>query len=255
MHERNCFLTLTYSDDNLKSPKLQYADFQNFMKKIRKLSNTPIGVFVTGEYGEKNKRPHWHCIIFGWAPSDLEYRRRNERGDRIYGSETIDRLWGKNDPELRPSELGSVSFNSASYCARYAAKKLVHGWDGTHEFNPISKKSSKHAIGKKWIETYWPDVFTHGYVVTPEGMKAPIPRYYEKWFQKHHFEKWLKYQLEIKLKKIGAIEEKVKEEDEEFFGHAWKRAAEGRSNSLTKNEIRQTLAEEKFKRLQSYLKL
>ena len=64
MHEENSFVTLTYSDEHLKNPKLQYSDFQKFMKRLRFVNNDrKIGVFVTGEYGEKNKRPHWHAIF------------------------------------------------------------------------------------------------------------------------------------------------------------------------------------------------
>ena len=35
LHRDNCFLTLTYSDDKLRSPSLQYKDFQGFMKRLR----------------------------------------------------------------------------------------------------------------------------------------------------------------------------------------------------------------------------
>ena len=71
------------------------------------------------------------------------------------------------------TELGSVTFESAGYCARYSAKKLVHGKDDEHDFNPISKKSSKHAIGKTWLEKFWPDVFNHGHLVLPNGHHLP----------------------------------------------------------------------------------
>lgn len=185
MHEDNCFITLTYSDKHLKSPKLDYRDFQLFVKKLRNHvaessidENKKIGVFVSGEYGDKEKRPHWHAIIFGWSPHDIKYLRTNEQGDKIYTSDTLDDLWAKNDKSKKPNEIGDVTIKSAGYVARYATKKLIHGKDGTHEFNPISKRSSKHAIGKKWIEKYWPDVFNDGYV-EHQGIRMSVPRYYE----------------------------------------------------------------------------
>jgi len=112
------------------------------MKKLRKLQNDPIGCFVTGEYGEKNKRPHWHAILFNYSPGDMEYHSSNERGDKLYTSKTIERLWGLNDSEKRPNLIGSVTFHSAGYCARYSAKKLVHGRDDEHSFQPISNRLS-----------------------------------------------------------------------------------------------------------------
>jgi len=82
MHEDNSFITLTYSNNNLKSDKLIYKDYQDFMKRLR--SSNPhkeIGMFVTGEYGEKTKRPHWHALLFNYRPDDLIYKYSNERGD------------------------------------------------------------------------------------------------------------------------------------------------------------------------------
>ena len=137
MHEENCFVTLTYSQENLKSPFLQYRDFQLFMKKLRfAYPNKKIGVFVTGEYGEKTKRPHWHAIIFNYRPSDAIKKYTTDRGDTVYSSESLSKIWDHGI-----AEFGSVTLESAGYCARYAAKKLVHGADEDHDFQPISKKS------------------------------------------------------------------------------------------------------------------
>jgi len=134
MHPRNTFITLTYDEKCLESPVLIYSDFQKFMKKLRKVQDAPMGVFVTGEYGEKTKRPHWHAIIFNWSPTDGVYQYSNDNGDQCYTSETLSKIWGKGR-----AEYGSVTFKSAGYVARYAAKKLVHGRDKTHAFEPISK--------------------------------------------------------------------------------------------------------------------
>ena len=73
MHEDSIFLTLTYADEHLKSPRLVYKDFQDFMKRLRektqriesstfKTQKNGISMMVTGEYGSKTQRPHWHPI-------------------------------------------------------------------------------------------------------------------------------------------------------------------------------------------------
>lgn len=196
MHSDNCFITLTYDDQNLKSPKLDYRDFQLFMKKLRfAYPNRQIGMFVTGEYGEIKKRPHWHAIIFNWKPSDGLYSHSNHRGDRCFASEKLNELWGKGK-----TEFGSVTIESAGYCARYSAKKLVHGKDEEHDYHPISKKSQKHAIGKKFLEKFWPDIFNYGRCEV-DGVTHPIPRYYEKWLKQHQPERWIDYVTERKAEK------------------------------------------------------
>jgi len=254
MHEQNSFITLTYNEENLKSDKLIYEDFQKFMKRLRfAYPNQEIGVFVTGEYGEKRKRPHWHALLFNWRPKDLKPKYTTERGDQVYDSESLGRLWG-----LGISECGSVTFESAGYCARYASKKLVHGNDGNHDFDPISRKSSKHAIGKKWIEKYWnTDCFNQGFILV-NGSKCSIPRYYEKWLKKHQPDAWSRYVTETKQK---IIDEAIKKEalitlEEKKINFA-RSARMGLDFKLqrSRKEARKKILEQKFNKLQQHLKL
>lgn len=238
-YPKNSFITLTYSDENLKSAKLQYRDFQHFVKKLRShihdeelkkiypeiktqmerrehhrsntqgiresvKARTRISVFCTGEYGDKKKRPHWHAIIFNWEPDDKEYKETTDRGDKVYSSKTLSNLWTEGI-----SEFGSVTFESASYVARYATKKLYHGKDGTHDYEPISRRSTKQAIGKTWIEKNWKDCFTHGYLIFKKKnqyIQCGIPRYYEKWLKKNQPEAWHHYVTQIKPKIIKQAE-------------------------------------------------
>jgi len=252
MHERNCFVTLTYSDENLKSPTLVYSDFQKFMKKLRKLQDDPIGVFVTGEYGEKTKRPHWHCILFNYEPTDGLHSRTTVQGHRVYTSALLDRTWGYG-----LTEYGAVSFDSAGYCARYAAKKLVHGKDQDHDYHPISKKSSKHAIGKKFLEKFWPDVFNSGQIVLDNGKTCSIPRYYEKWFKENHPEEYLRYVTETKIKRIEhATKKKELENDNQAKANSKRRELSPlKGFQRTPSQAKYEILKSKFQLLQNSLKL
>lgn len=276
VHVSNCFITLTYNDENLTSDKLYYADFQLFMKRLRdknfrELKKTigkenwkllskserkkiydehAIGVFVTGEYGEINKRPHWHAILFNWEPTDKMYSHTTDRGDKCYTSRTLDELWGKGS-----TLLGAVTIESAGYCARYAAKKLVHGKDEDHDYHPISKKSSKHAIGKKFLEKFWPDIFNYGKceIKSSDGtiVNHPIPRYYEKWFQKTHPERWNDYVTGRKSEKIAAANKKATMANAEYIKNVERT---GRFE-ITQLEQKRKITKSKFKQLQERLKL
>jgi phosphoribosyl-AMP cyclohydrolase len=248
MHEHAIFLTLTYDSENLKSNKLEYPDFQNFMKALRKKTANKLSYVVTGEYGEINKRPHWHALIFGYWPNDYTKERTTPRGDNIYGSKTINTLWKKGQ-----TEFGEVSIESANYVARYAAKKLVHGNDQDHDFHPIHKTSSRNAIGKQWIEKYWEQTFTHGYVTLPNGRRAKIPRYYEDWLKKHKPLNWKHY---VTTKKPEIMEnaekmfQKELEQDKQNLintGHHWK--------TKRRKDVKLKILNSKFKQLQEKLSL
>ena len=256
MHPENCFITLTYDDAHLGDNRLDYRDFQLFMKKLRKLQDEPMGFFATGEYGEKTKRKHWHAILFNYRPPDSRPSRKTSEGHQVFSSARLDETWG-----LGRTELGSVTFESAGYCARYAAKKICHG-EGKkvrnadyHSFQPISKKSSKHAIGKKWLEKNFPDVFNHGDVQLFDGSKIPVPRYYERWFKEHHPDLWWRYVTEVKNPKIGLAQERAEKEKAEWVAELHRRRDAGRASPKTKREIEKIISEKKFQMLQSFLKL
>ena len=69
-HAQNIGITLTYAN---APHDLVRRDFQLFMKRLRKwLYPLKIRFFGCGEYGSKGKRAHFHCVIFGWCPDDLE---------------------------------------------------------------------------------------------------------------------------------------------------------------------------------------
>lgn len=248
MHENNSFITLTYNDENLKSPWLDYRDFQLFAKKLRKTQNGRIGYFVTGEYGDQKKRPHWHALIFNYRPRDLQPKYQNERGDHVSSSESLEKLWGQGI-----TEVGQITFESAGYCARYAAKKLVHGNDQDHPYQPISKKSSRQAIGKAFLERHWPDVFNYGRVILPDGQETQIPRYYEKWLLKNHPEVWWHYVTEVKQKKMNEGEAREQREQQRYWDQMDQRSW-NKLPLITKLQRRKIIIEEKFKQLQKHLK-
>jgi len=257
MHEDNIFLTLTYDDAHLESPWLLYQHFQKFMKDLReRLSRdvrskdeAHISFMVTGEYGDKNKRPHWHALVFNYSPEDCVRKYVTELGEQVYSSGFLTDLWGRG-----MVEFGSVTLESANYVARYAAKKLVHGKDEEHEFHPIHKTSKGRAIGRSWIEKNWKFVFENGFVVLPSGSPASIPRYYVDWLKKHEPAAFARYVSGVRLDLISKAEKSARKEELEFLSNVMNFKS-GDDYPLRRVDVKVKCLERKFKVLQERLKL
>lgn len=249
MVDESMFLTLTYDEKHLSSSKLVYRDFQLFMKSLRLCVPQKINYMVTGEYGELNKRPHWHAIIFNYKPGDFVFKYQTDRGDRVWSSKFLDSIWEKGNVEF-----GDVTIDSAGYVARYAAKKLVHGYDGEHDFEPIHKTSSKRAIGRSWIEKYWKHTFENGFVFLPNGEKCSIPRYYVDWAKVHKNDIWVDYVTGKRQEMMELAERKARKEELDYLSEVFSRRLFG-PRPLTRAQVKETILKSKFKRLLERLKL
>lgn len=183
MHRENCFVTLTYADEHLPlRGSLDKSDFQKFMKRLRKEVGR-VRFFHSGEYGDQFGRPHYHALLFGWMPSDRIYLGER-KGLPVWRSPLLERLW----PYGR-SEVGTVTFDSACYVARYVLKKrgkpgefglLVDQETGEvfGKAEPYSTMSRRPGIGARWLEKFGREVAVHGSVVS-RGREVKPPRYYD----------------------------------------------------------------------------
>ena len=158
-HEQSCFVTLTYAN----APKtLHVSHVQNFLKRLRKQGK--IRHFITGEYGEKTHRPHYHAIIFG---SDYRGGAFNI-DDRMYGNEWLNRIWGKGD-----CVIGEFNMQSACYVAGYVNKKI----DDKDTFSIMSRRPP---LGYQWALDN-ADMLHRNESVIIEGSEHPIPKVYFNW--------------------------------------------------------------------------
>jgi len=183
LHKENCFLTLTYNDQNLPADgSLRPRDFTLFMKLLRKrISPVKVRFFQCGEYGNKLERPHHHCIIFGWRPEDTVLFK-NSKNIKLWRSPLIESLWKHGF-----STVGNVNYESAAYVARYILKKVTGDiaedhYKGKHpEYITMSRRPG---IAGLWIEKYKEDVFKEDTVVFGLGRLTKPPRYYDKYLEK-----------------------------------------------------------------------
>lgn len=191
LHELNCFVTLTYSDAKLPDyGSLCKRDFQLFMKRLRaRFPDAPIRFFHCGEYGSRSNRPHYHALLFGFDfPDKVFHSARN--GMPVWRSATLEELWPDG-----LSEIGSVTFESAAYVARYVVDKVTGEAADAHysvvdgETGEIVKiepeyctMSRRPGIGRGWFEQFGAEVYPEDGVVVRGHLQKP-PRYYDVAFE------------------------------------------------------------------------
>lgn len=181
LYQKNSFLTLTYSEENLKSNSLNKRDIQLFMKRLRrKYPEEKIRFFQCGEYGDQFDRPHHHIILFNFDPPDKVPFRKT--GDfTLYLSPVISELW----PHGLHS-IGDVTYDSACYVAKYCLKKITgkqadgHYGDRLPEFTTMSRKPG---IGKDWYDRFSKDLYNHDKCVVAHNHILRPPKYYDSMYE------------------------------------------------------------------------
>lgn len=181
------FLTLTYSDENIPYspnglPTLNKAEFQKFMKRLRKENSIPnLKYYAVGEYGSKTQRPHFHAIIFNADPK------------------LIEKAWQKGIISLDEVTSSSMAYVTGYVNKMRISKMLRHQDDDrTPEFNLISQ-----GIGKGIITEYQLEKFINTAIkdtIHIAGQKYTIPRY-----------------LKDKINISDDVKETIKEEKQKVF--------------------------------------
>lgn len=229
MHKENSMILLTY-EKLPENGSLQLSDWQNFMKTLR-MEVGPVRHFHAGEYGDNNKRPHDHALLFGYDFKDKKFFKMSKAGYPLYTSEFLTSLWRKGH-----CTVANVSFESAGYLARYLMDKptltrqvkddngLVIGrtWTDralakygslvdteTGELVLLRRPeyltmSRRPGIGESWLRKFWRDVYPHDWFMLKSGSKMPPPRYFDK-----KMEEWKLVDMnKIKLDRIARCDSK-----------------------------------------------
>lgn len=183
-YSENSFLTLTYDDDHLpKDRGLDKRHFQLFMKRLRKfVSPKKIRFFHCGEYGEKTRRPHYHALIFGYDFPDKMVRSTTARNDTLWTSASLRTLWDQGH-----HLIGTVTFESAAYVARYVLKKITGKNAELNYLDPATgvirnpeyvTMSRRPGIGRGWYDRFRSDIYPRDYAVV-RGQKVRPPKFYD----------------------------------------------------------------------------
>lgn len=198
------FLTLTYSPKNIpKNNSLDPEIMPLFFRRLKRhVHPKKISYMYCGEYGDKFDRPHYHALVFNhdfqlslnkgvqntfWSPTSsndddklyLEPVSHHELGSS-YESPELNSLW-----KLGHASVGTLTYESAAYVARYCLKKVNGHSKNSHYKDRIPEfmHYSQPGIGKGWIQKYYDQVAAHGDIIV-NGRRQNIPRYYLKQLEK-----------------------------------------------------------------------
>lgn len=191
LHDRSCFLTLTYDDDHLpEDGSLDVRDFQKFLKRVRR-RGFDVRYFHCGEYGPRTLRPHYHAAMFGVDFRDGARHANSKSGEPSWESPALDDLW-----PLGIHQVSDLTFDSACYVAKYITKKVT-GLKAEQANSrvsletgevwsvkpPYTTMSLKPPIAGDWFKRFQSDVFPHDFVVA-KGQKFPPPKFYTRQMEK-----------------------------------------------------------------------
>lgn len=179
LHSESAFLTLTYSDENIPADGgLRKRDLQLFMKRLRKARFPGIRFYACGEYGETTLRPHYHVLLFNTDFTDKRFYKNSKSNEPLYTSKELQTLWPAGH-----SSIGTVTFQSAAYCARYILKKQLGPKDQVDAYYGGREKeftvmSRRPGIGYDWFLKYQKEAYKSDSVIM-NGKEVGIPRYYD----------------------------------------------------------------------------
>lgn len=201
------FITLTYDDEHVPGMivktgeimrKVQYAwkpgekrpssvqillyeDIQKFLKRLRKAYKGKLRYFVAGEYGEQTARPHYHMILYGWRPTDLENLYKIHHNG-YYNSKWLADLWG-----MGQIQIAQAVPETYRYVAGYVTKKMyeidgkkANAYYELGQTKPFACMSLKPGLGDHYYQEHKAEIWRQGYIQCTNGKQAQIPRYYEK---------------------------------------------------------------------------
>lgn len=160
-HPEACWTTLTYAD---APPTLVKEHLSRFMHRLRKkMGAAGIRFFGCGEYGERTKRPHYHCVLFGVPPTSL----------------AVQAAWPHGY-----AQVDRVSPGAISYVAGYCTKKITFKGEpyefvdyetgelltAQPEFLLMSRRPGIGSDARRHWRS-WRDTAIR------EGIPQPVPRY------------------------------------------------------------------------------
>lgn len=175
-HDESCFITLTYSDENLpERGSLEKDVVRLALDRIRKrISPKRFRYFYVGEYGDQTYRPHYHISLFGLSshtPCEVSIAPGTK------GIVTFDRIVQDCWPFgfVKVDEFNELT---AQYVAGYVVKKLTNFSDPRLQgrFPEFARMSRRPGLGSKAMETIAKTLVESGHGMSLIEESGDVPR-------------------------------------------------------------------------------
>jgi len=190
-------ITVTYADPHLPEGRsLDHGDIQRWLYSMR-YHFGPFRYFMCGEYGDKNKRPHYHVVAFGLHIPERSHWMRAKHSIQCR-SDHLERTWDKG--HILFDEKGATE-HAIKYVAGYVQKKL-YGPDWSDEYDmwvhphtgeitqearlaPYTRMSLRPGIGHPWLQKHWRETYRDDTIVL-DGREFRPPFGYDRWMATDH---------------------------------------------------------------------
>lgn len=218
VRKKGVFLTLTYDDEHLPENKhLVKKDLQKFFKRLRqylvrrvrdelldkpayscmsveditkeasKILSGQMKYFACGEYGDKEKRPHYHVILLGFSKHDKYFVKAVKSSWKLCNWKVLE----------FDKVFGTVNYDSCRYVADYSFSKksmnelikdgYYEEYDSYDEFGNAVKlhrmikqppfQLVSHGIGESFVNKYSSELKANE-SVRVHGAERSLPKYY-----------------------------------------------------------------------------
>lgn len=166
------FVTLTYTDSSVPLSldsglqSLCKTDLQNFFKRFRKnnkLNN--LSYFACGEYGDANKRPHYHCILFGipFTESKSIHKCWNDYTDFVSRGLT----------DVKPLTPGGIGYITKYSLKQLRGKSVIDVYDDNYVVPPFMCHSFN--LERPYILNNLQRLRDHNFFDNYYGNYSPLP--------------------------------------------------------------------------------
>lgn len=261
------FITLTYDDEHLTSDFiswnwydddgkcvhrcLQYpniseqgnmtlnkGDYVAFNKRLRKRFGNGIRFYLAGEYGEANKRAHYHGIYFNLDIPDRKVKFV-DKGIPYYTSDIISELW-----PFGFHLISDVTYDTCNYVARYVTKKC--GDVNRSDFEsfgimpPFNAMSRKPGIAKKWFDEHNEEAY-NTYIINLSTMEGGVqfkpPHYFDRLYEESHPERMEEIKELSRIKNLNATRLKLSKTDIDFLGNLALEEQKFKANYINRKKL------------------
>lgn len=269
-YEQNYFVTITYDDDHITKKDeviteegITYTEIDElewngtlvpkeltqFIKNVRqimkrKYNQDGIRFMAAGEYGEENRRPHYHIIFFNLnLPVETFYNPRVSWNNDVYYQNTIiEQAWGKGI-----SNICEANWNNIAYTARYITKK-INGKESEDfyaaqgEEKEFFRVSRMPGIGEGYYRKHKEEIYKNDEIIirNKKGVHTvKPPKYFDMLYERENPDEFKK----IKKRREKLQKQATELKDIQTSNTRWerfqieKRTKENDSSTLKRNRI------------------